>query len=95
MCKYLQQKLVGARRLKSAATSVATIVMFSAGIVMQSFAATVNVSLGVRPRHNIAPERVTNLLAATGGSEGRIELSWTAPQTYQDIKVRDYYFVIR
>ncbi len=103
MCKYLQQKLIDAigrlrciRRLKSAAisaaTAAATIVMLSAGIVTQTFAAaTVDVTLSLRPCHNIAPERVTNLLAATGGSEGRIELSWTAPQTEWSIKVRDYY----
>ena len=101
MCKYLQQKLAGAigrlrcgcmRGLKSAAISASAIVMLSAGIVAQSFAAaTVDVSIGVRPGHNVAPERVTNLLAVTGAAEGRIELSWTAPQTYLDIKVRDYY----
>ncbi|MBU3954929.1 fibronectin type III domain-containing protein, partial [bacterium] len=64
----------------------------SAGIFTNLFAAaTADVSVGVRPGHNVAPERVTNLLAATGASDGRIELSWTAPQTTWNIKVRDYY----
>ncbi|PKM99485.1 MAG: hypothetical protein CVU78_06060 [Elusimicrobia bacterium HGW-Elusimicrobia-2] len=66
--------------------------MLSAGISAPLFAitaATINVS--VRSSHNVAPERITDLTATTGGVQGRIELSWTAPQTYLDIKVGDYY----
>ncbi|MBA3052318.1 hypothetical protein KJ959_08380 [bacterium] len=87
MSEYLRNKL------GAAVKKLLTALMLSAGIVTQSFAvsATVDVTIGVRPGHNIAPDRVTDLLAATGGIEGRIELSWTAPQTEWGIKVRDYY----
>ena len=51
--------------------------MLSAGIAAQSFAvtATVDVTIGVRPGHKVAPERVTDMTAATGSQQGQLDLS--------------------
>ncbi|MEA3506496.1 MAG: hypothetical protein U9R36_03285 [Elusimicrobiota bacterium] len=58
--------------------------------------ATVDVSVSVRPSHNVPPDAVTDLAAVkgnyvSGGKEGKIDLSWTAPQTELDVLVSDYY----
>ncbi len=76
------------------------LVILSAGTVMSSYAdvtfhTTRDVSINVAAKHSVPPEHVTDLEAETADysteGEGKINLSWTAPQTEWDIKIKDYF----
>jgi len=86
MSKYLRNKLGAAVR------NLLTALMLSAGIAAHSFAASfVDVTIGVRPSHNVPPGRVTALSALTGIETGWIKLDWTMPPTEWNIQITDYY----
>ncbi len=85
------------KTLKKLIFSVSAGLLFlTAGTVMPVCGATVDVTLTIRPSHNVPPARITNLTSlkadyVAGGAEGKINLFWTAPETKLDTLVKDYY----
>jgi hypothetical protein len=75
---------------------IAGLMVLSAGIAMPLFGATatVDVDVNIRPSHNIAPDSITNLSSLTADyssvGEEKIDLSWTAPQTYAQTELLGY-----